>query len=145
MIKQLREKGVRIVDIADELRCSERTVRRKLQQDKPSTGRRKPRGSKLDRYKTDINTMLYAENIWNAEVIFRRLKQQGYAGGISLLRNYITPLRVAVASRQTVRFETKPGAQLQHDWGQLSAIVADKRCTVNIAVNCNPPILIGSY
>jgi len=135
MIKQLREKGVRIVDIADELRCSERTVRRKLQQDKPSAGRRKPRGSKLDRYKTDINAMLYAEKIWNAEVIFRRLNQQGYDGSISLVRNYITPLRAALRSRKTVRFETKPGAQLQHDWGEVSAIVADKRCTVNIAVN----------
>ncbi|HFU0670689.1 TPA: IS21-like element ISEc62 family transposase, partial [Escherichia coli] len=38
-------------------------------------------------------------------------------------------------SKKTVRFETQPGYQLQHDWGEVEAEVAGQRCRVNFAVN----------
>jgi transposase len=34
-----------------------------------------------------------------------------------------------------VRFETQPGCQLQHDWGEVEVKVAGQRCKVNFAVN----------
>ncbi|MGT0427195.1 IS21-like element IS21 family transposase, partial [Shigella sonnei] len=34
-----------------------------------------------------------------------------------------------------VRFETQPGYQLQHDWGEVEVEVAGQRCKVNFAVN----------
>ncbi|AKM37875.1 hypothetical protein PCN061_4443 [Escherichia coli PCN061] len=39
----------------------------------------------------------------------------GYTGGRSMLRYYIQPKRKMRPSKRTVRFETQPGYQLQHD------------------------------
>jgi transposase len=135
MIKQLRKQGAHLVDIAHQMGCSERTVRRQLALPAPLTGKPKvPRGSLLDPFKAFIDTQLSNE-VWNAEVIFQQLKEQGYTGGATLVRAYIHPKRPLRASRQTVRYETEPGKQLQHDWGQIRAEVGGSLQTVNFAVN----------
>ncbi|MCW1975841.1 UNVERIFIED_ORG: transposase [Pantoea agglomerans] len=59
----------------------------------------------------------------------------GYTGGRSMLHYYIQPKRKMRPSKKTVRFETQPGYQLQHDWGEGEAEVAGQRCRVNFAVN----------
>jgi len=135
MIKQLRQQGAHIVDIAHRIGCSERTVRRNLALPAPPTGKpavRKPH--KLDPFKAFIDQQL-ANQVWNAEVIYQQIKEQGYNGGRSLVRIYIHPKRALRASKQTVRYETGPGQQLQHDWGQIRTEVAGHICSVNFAVN----------
>lgn len=123
------------MDIAHQVGCSERTVRRHLALPAPPTGKaRQPRASKLDPFKSFIDEQL-AGQVWNAEVIFLQIKAQGYTGGATLVRSYIHPKRALRASKQTVRYETAPGHQLQHDWGQVCTEVAGRPCTVNIAVN----------
>ena len=135
MIKQLRRDGAHIVDIAHQLECSERTVRRRLALPAPCAGKRQwPRSSKLDPFKAAIDQQL-ANNVWNAEVIYQQLKEQGYPGGRTLVCNYIHPKRALRPSKQTVRFETPPGHQLQHDWGELTTLINGERCKVSIAVN----------
>ena len=135
MINQLREQGAMIVDIAHQMGCSERTVRRYLALPTPPTGRPShPKPSKLDPFKAFIDQQL-TDNVWNAEVIFQQVKAQGYSGGVSLVRQYIKPKRVLRPSKKTVRFETQPGYQLQHDWGEVVTQVAGQRCTVSLAVN----------
>ena len=135
MIKQLRHQGTYIVDIAHRIGCSERTVRRCLALPAPPTGRPKhPRASKLDPFKPYIDELL-AQDVWNAEVIRQLLQERGYTGCITLVRRYIQPKRSLRASKQTVRYETAPGEQLQHDWGQLRTEIAGRLCTVNFAVN----------
>lgn len=135
MIKQLRGQGAHIVDIAHQIGCSERTVRRYLALPAPPKGKpKKPRASKLDPFKPFIDEQL-SHQVWNAEVIFEQLRERGYTGGVTLVRDYVRPKRALRASRQTVRYETQPGQQLQHDWGELHTEVAGERCKVNIAVN----------
>ena len=135
MIKQLRVQGAHIVDIAHRIGCSERTVRRYLALPAPPTGKPKHRRpSKLDPFKPFIDQQL-ANEVWNAEVIFQQLREQGYSGSSTLVREYIQPKRPLRASKQTVRYETQPGKQLQHDWGQIRTEVGGRMCTVNIAVN----------
>ena len=135
MIKQLRSQGAYIVDIAHQIGCSERTVRRYLALPAPLTGKPKtPRGSKLDPFKPYIDELL-GQEVWNAEVIRQLLQDRGYDGCVTLIRRYIQPKRSLRASKQTVRYETIPGEQLQHDWGQTRTEVAGRLCTVNFAVN----------
>lgn len=135
MIKQLRKQGAHIVDIAHRMGCSERTVRRHLAAAKPPTGKpKKPRSSILDPYKDFLDAQLTQE-VWNAQVLFEQIKEQGYTGGVTLLRNYIQPKRALRASRQTVRYETAPGRQLQSDWGEIETELAGERRVVNFAVN----------
>jgi transposase len=49
-----------------------------------------------------------------------RLQKLGYTGRISILKEYVHPLRPAVAGYAPVqRYETKPGEQVQFDWGEF--------------------------
>lgn len=50
--------------------------------------------------------------------VFVEIKVMGCTGGRSMLRYYIQPKRKMRPSKRTVRFETQPGCQLQHDWGE---------------------------
>lgn len=136
MIKEMREQGAHLVDIAHKVGCSERTVRRYLALPSPKTGRRKtPRASKLDPFRHIVDQYIQ-QDIWNAEVIFQKLRELGYTGGATLVRMYVNPKRPLRASKSTVRFETDPGVQLQHDWGETPTVIAGDRCKVNLAVNC---------
>lgn len=88
-----------------------------------------------DIFNSNYIDMRLAENVWNSEVIFAEIKAMGYTGGRSMLRYYIQPNRKMRPSKRTVRFETQPGYQLQHDWGEVEVEVAGQRCKVNFAVN----------
>lgn len=136
MIKEMREKGCFVSDIAAQLQINERTVRRALQRGGPPPKRRSGvRPSKLDPYKPLINQLL-SEDVWNAEVILAELREHGYSGGASILRDYIRPKRALRRTTQgTVRFETLPGQQLQHDWGEQRTAIAGEPVKVSFAVN----------
>ena len=93
MIREMREKGCYLREIAEEVGCSERTVRRALLRGGPPPRRRSGiRSSKLDPYKAQVDRLL-AEGVWNATVIFAEIQAMGYRGGISILRDYIRPKR----------------------------------------------------
>ena len=134
VIKALKRRGVYNKDIAEELGVHPKTVSRALKRDGPPERQRKKRGSKLDPYKPKIDKLL-SENVWNAMVILREIQEDGYDGGITILRDYIRPKRALRPSRTTVRFETKPGRQLQSDWGELWTEVAGVEAKVHFIVN----------
>lgn len=117
MIKQMRQQGAYIVDIATQVGCSERTVRRYLKYPEPPARKTRHKMVKLKPF-MDYIDMRLAENIWNSEVILAEIKAMGYTGGRSMLRYYIQPKRKMRPSKRTVRFETLPGYQLQHDWAK---------------------------
>ena len=134
MIKQMRHQGAYIVDIATQIGCSERTVRRYLRYPSPPARKARLRMEKLRPFMEYIDMRL-TENVWNAEVIFHEIRKMGYPGGRTTLRAYIQPKRKMRPGKKTVRFETQPGYQLQHDWGEIEAEVAGERCKINFAVN----------
>lgn len=135
MIQEKLAKGVYLKDIAAELGVHPRTVRRAMARGGAPSGKRpRARRSKLDAFKPTVDHLL-SEGVWNAVVIFRELQAQGYAGAMSILRDYVRPKRALRASRATVRFETAPGEQLQHDWGQVETVIGGERCRVHFAVN----------
>lgn len=123
MIKQMRQQGAYIVDIATQVSCSERTVRRYLKYPEPPARKTRHKMVKLKPF-MDYIDMRLAENVWNSEVILAEIKAMGYTGERSMLRYYIQPKRKMRPSKRTVRFETQPGYQLQHDWGEVEAEVA---------------------
>jgi transposase len=135
MIQERSERGVYQKDIAAELGVHPRTVRRALARGAaPPRTRERKRYAKLAPYFEQIEALLEA-NVWNAKVILRELQAKGYEGGYSVLRDYISPKRAQRPSQATVRFETAPGEQLQHDWGELWTSVGGERRKVYIAVN----------
>jgi transposase len=134
VIQALAKRGVYLNDIAAELGVHPKTVSRALKRGGPPTPAPKPRHSKLDPFKPTIDRLL-SEGVWNAVVVLREIEAQGYDGGISILRAYITPKRALRPSRATVRFETDPGQQLQSDWGELITTLAGQPTKVCFIVN----------
>ena len=135
MIQEMKEKGCYNRDIAVAVGCCEKTVSRALQRGGPPA-KRKPglRPSKLDGYHEEIDRLLQ-EEVWNAEVIFVHLKQLGYAGGKTIVRMYVHPRRVLRRQKGTVRYETDPGRQLQHDWGEIVREVGGEMRKIYFSVN----------
>lgn len=135
MIKHMHERGCYQSDIAEAVGVSEKTIRRALKRGgAPARRRSGVRTSKLDAYKATIDGLL-SEQVWNAEVIYAEIKVLGYTGGKSILREYIRPKRVLRKSKATVRFETAPGEQLQHDWAELIVTLGNEARKIFIAVN----------
>lgn len=87
MIKQMHKQGASIIDIATQVGCSERTVRRYLKYPEPPAKKTRHKMAKLKPFMDYIDTHL-AENIWNGEVILAEIKAMGYTGGRSMLRYY---------------------------------------------------------
>jgi transposase len=129
------ERGMYQKDIAAALGVHPRTVRRALARGgAPSGTRPGARQSKLDPFKPEIDRLLQ-EGVWNGVVILRGLEAKGYRGEITLVRDYIRPKRALRKSRATVRFETAPGEQLQHDWGEVWVEVAGRPHKVYVPVS----------
>lgn len=51
-----------------------------------------------------------------ATVLLREIRAQGYEGGITQLKEYLREIRPTRPPEPIVRFETKPGLQLQIDF-----------------------------
>ena len=106
--------------IARRLELDPRTVRYWL--DEPAFRPRKtpPRPSKLDPYKPLIRQWLEHYPYSGAQ-IFLRLRDTGYAGGISILREYVHKVRPKKAPAfLTLHFE--PGECAQVDWGHYGTV-----------------------
>lgn len=134
VIKALAEHGVYQKDIAEKLRVHPKTVSRALKRGGAPERTRKAKASKLEPYKATIDRLL-SEGVWNAVVILREIQVEGYDGEISLVRKYIRPKRVLRSSRATVRFETKPGQQMQSDWGEVVTQIGGQAVKVRFIVN----------
>jgi len=126
-IRTMHQQGLSITDIAELTGFDRKTVRKWLRQPGPPRyGPRSPRPSKLDPYKPFIDQRLSA-GVWNAIVLLRELRQQGYSGGYTILKDYLQPKREAARAVAVRRFETPPGRQAQVDWGHLGWVEHDGR------------------
>jgi transposase len=103
-IRELRREGVSISGIAGMTGRDRKTVRKYLREPvvEARYPRRGSRGSKLDGHKDYIEGRLRA-GVWNAVVLLRELRDRGYRGGYTILKEYVAPKRreaVAVAVRR---------------------------------------------
>lgn len=111
--------GKPIRTIARELGHSRNTVRKYLRgTPAPTTQRR--RGSALDPYKEQIMAWVRDDHLYNCQTMLERLRVQGYRGQITILKDFVRPLRVGAVGQAPVRrYETAPGEQVQVDWGEF--------------------------
>jgi transposase len=118
-IHELATQGKSIHAIARELGIARNTVRRYLR-GKPEAVPRPKRGSKLDTYKGQIHRWINEDHLLNCEVMLPRLQAMGYSGSSATLRAYVHTLRPQNVGRAPIqRYETKPGEQMQYDWGEF--------------------------
>lgn len=122
-IKVLAMQGMSQRAIAKQLGISRNTVKKYLQGDfdEPHYATRKTGISKLEAFKPYLHSRLAkaAPIHLSAVVLLREIKEQGYTGEISLLRQYLYQYRGSVEPQPIIRFETEAGKQMQVDWGQM--------------------------
>ncbi len=120
-IHDLYAQGKSIQDIAIELGIARNTVRKYLRHPelcalpRPRPNRR----SKLDPFKEQVKKWIEEDHCYNCEAMFPRLLAMGYKGSLTVLKQFVHPLRPAAGGHYpVVRYETKPAEQVQFDWGE---------------------------
>ncbi len=121
-IRVLAKHGKGVREIAREIGVSRNTVRRYLRDPEAARYRaRPPRPSKLapfEGYIADRIASAAPERL-EATVLLRELRERGYAGGYSILKEHLARLRPPAVPEPVVRFETAPGEQMQVDWAVI--------------------------
>lgn len=120
-VRRLKEvEGLSERNIAERLNISRGKVRRGL------AGlplQREPRQviSKLDQFKRAIAELLETYPKLSGVRIFEKIKDLGYSGGTTILREYLADLR-GLHREAFVRYETAPGEEAQVDWGYFGTL-----------------------
>jgi transposase len=122
-MKILHQQGYSQRKIARQLGLSRNTVRKHLSRDDdvPGYKSRPDVPTKLGPYKAFLQERisLAAPVKLSGVVLMREIKERGYQGGITQLREYLVQLQGIQLEDPVVRFETAPGKQMQVDWGQM--------------------------
>lgn len=122
-IQILHQQGLSQRAIAKQLGISRNTVKRYLRAalDTPVYTARAKGRSKLEPYTSFLHSRIkQAKPVHlSGEVLFREIKELGYTGSLSLLRQYLYQYRGKPMPEPVVRFETEAGKQMQVDWGQM--------------------------
>lgn len=131
-IRELERKGVSVSEIARLTGRDRKTVRKVLEGATPKLEREvtSPRQSKLAPFREYLHQRI-GEGCLNGAVLLDEITRQGYAGKVSILREFLTPIRQELIRKReaTERFETGPGKQAQVDWAEFGRIwVPDEEC-----------------
>ena len=140
------KQGLAAAQIAREMDMDVRTVARWLAEQKFRQRKSVPRPSKLDPFKKQIVRWLESHP-YTATQIFQRLRESGYGGGISIVKDYVHQVRPPQAPAfLTLAFA--PGECAQVDWGQFGSIDIGntrRRLSFFVMVLCHSRMLFVQF
>lgn len=124
-VKQLKQDDIEVnyAELARQYGCDYRTVKRYFEGNLDKIGKREPKPSILDPYKTIVEDKLQIG--CSASAIYRFIMKRGYKGCYSVVKRYCNKYKVDQFHKATIRFETNPGLQAQVDWKE-SKIIKNK-------------------
>lgn len=89
------------------------------------------RPSKLDDYKAKIK-YLVCEKRLSAVRVLEEIRDLGYSGGYSILKDYVSIVRPKPFRRPTQPIDHPPGHEGQMDWSEEQVIIGGKQQTIHI-------------
>jgi transposase len=108
--------GLSIKEIARRTGRDRNTIRRALRSQRPPRYARAPRPSKLDPFRVEIHRLLREDGRLPGQVIRERLQELGYAGGKTILDDYLREVRPIITPPRTFqRTVYRPGEVCQFD------------------------------
>jgi transposase len=112
--------GLTVAQIATALSLDPRTVAYWLTQDRFRSRQATTRASKLDPFKPQILQML-EKYPYSAQQILQRLRQQGFDGGYSIVKDYVRRVRPGRPGA-FLKLAFAPGECAQVDWGSFGSV-----------------------
>lgn len=80
------------------------------------------RHAKLDPFKEQVQQWIKEDHCYHGDVMFARVLERGDTGSLRTLNVFVHPLRPPASGHSPiVRYETKPGEQVQFDWGAFKS------------------------
>ena len=120
-IRRLHEQqGLKVSQIAEALHLDPKTVDKWVQQTRYQPRQAAKRSSKLDPFKGQILAML-ERHPYTAQQILQQLRQQGYAGGYSILKELVRQVRPP-RKPAYLMLDFASGECAQVDWGQFGSV-----------------------
>lgn len=109
--------------IAKIVKMDKKTISRAIKMGEYTTKRVSlgTRFSKLDPYKKDVAELMEKYKHISGQRVYEEIKKKGYAGKISILRDYLGKIRDK-DKEAYLRIETLPGEQAQVDWADCGSI-----------------------
>jgi transposase len=115
-----QQKGLKVSQIAQELKLDPKTVAKWIERPAFAPRPSPKRPSKLDPFKGQIVALL-ERYPYTAQQILQQLQHQGYAGGYSILKEYVRLVRPP-RKPAFLMLEFAPGECAQVDWGQYGSV-----------------------
>lgn len=126
MIRELREKGMSISEISRRLGIDRITVRKYMKSERVPRSSTRKRNSKLDPVKPVIKMLIDKYNL-SAVRLLKEIREWGYKGTYTILKEYCRSIRKERSIKAVYRFETEPDRQAQVDFGRFGTIEMDGR------------------
>jgi len=114
------QRGLKVSQIAEELKLDPKTVDKWVHQPRYQSRQTPKRPSKLDPFKGQIVALL-ERHPYTAQQILQQLRQQGYAGGYSILKEFVRHVRPP-RKPAFLMLDFAAGECAQVDWGQFGSV-----------------------
>lgn len=110
------QKGLSYSELGRKYNIDRRTAKKYAESEsRPVYSLTNAKPSKLDPYKTQIMIWLN-EAPYSAMRIWEKIKEQGFEGSYTIVKQFVRGKKELLDEQATVRFETMPGLQAQVDW-----------------------------
>lgn len=142
----LDEKHLTTAQVAVELKLDPKTVANWADRTSYQQRQRSKRLSKLDAFKGQIVALL-ERHAYSAQQLLQQLKPLGYAGGYSILKEFVRRVR-PVHKPAFLMLEFAPGECAQVDWGSFGSITVGstkRRLSFFVMVLCHSRLLYVEF
>lgn len=121
-IHRLKNLGLSIRQIAVTLNLDRGTVSKYLKDPDTTSKTRPGQPSKLDPFRDIIKDAVKLYPKVKAPVVLKLIREKGFEGEITIVREYLRHLRGVRQKQAFIRFESLPGQQMQVDWGHFGSL-----------------------
>ena len=128
VILDLHRQGLGVSAIARQTGLDRKTVRRYVERglEPPAYQPRPARANKVTPFQTYLRERVTAYPELTGSRLYRELRDLGYAGGYTTIKDFLRSIRPSPAVGFEIRFETPPGRQAQVDFAHFRAVFTDE-------------------
>ena len=128
MILDLHRQGLSVSAIARRVGIDRKTVRKYIERglEPPVYQARQPRPTKVERFQPYRRERVAAYPDLTGVRLLREIRDRGYAGGYTTVKEALRDIRPIMPAGFEVRFETPPGRQAQVDFTHFRTVFTDE-------------------